>query len=337
MRRRLARLFRRLGQALLIAALVPLLLDVPATPTARPDELLATGAAPGARILVVDGTSSVVAEAGDRSRPTVVLIHGFGGSTFGWRSTMPALAARGWHAVTIDLPGFGLAEKSWTHRYDHAAQARFVLAAMDALQVDRAVIVGHSMGGNVAAWVAALAPQRVVALGLVDAAIVDAPNASDPATKPAAPSVSLGAIALELPPLRRLARVALRSLFTDATFGELLRSAFFVTSAATPATIAGYAAASHVADWDLALLGIVRDAGSNALPRPLAQIATAPTLILWGGSDPWVPPTNGARLHEALPRATYLVLPGVGHVPFEEAPATFADALLGWLDTIGRR
>jgi len=338
MRRQLAKLFRRAVQALLIVALVPLLLDVPATPTTPVEQLLATGAAPRARSIALAGTVSVVAEAGNPTSPALVLIHGFGGSTFGWRAVMAPIAARGWHVIAVDLPGFGLSEKSWALHYDHASQARFVLAMMDALHIDRAVIVGHSMGGNVAAWVEALAPQRVAALGLIDAAIIESPTtAMSPAVSSATPPPSVVSVALAAAPLRRLGRIAIRSLFTGATFGELLRSAFVVKAAASPTTIAGYAAASHVVDWDLALLGIVRDARANALPRPIAAIATQPTLILWGGSDPWVSPANGSALHGSLPGATYVVLPGLGHVPFEEAPDTFIAALAGWLDTLAIR
>jgi pimeloyl-ACP methyl ester carboxylesterase len=200
---------------------------------------------------------------------------------------------------------------------------------MDQLNISDAVIAGHSMGGNVVSWVAALAPERVRGLALIDAAIVP----------PTATPSSAASTALSLPPLRRATRILIRSALTEATFGELLGSAFAVKSAATPETIRGYAAASQLEDWDLALLGIIRDAGANALPAPIGEIVDRagtpiPTLILWGSEDSWVPITAGEVLHEALPAATYVVLPGLGHVPFEEAPAAFTTALQEWLATL---
>ena len=133
--------------------------------------------------------------------------------------------------------------------------------------------------------------------------------------------------------------LAIRSAFSEATFGELLRSAFAVTSAATPETIRGYAAASRLEDWDLALLGIMRDASANALPVPIDGIveradAPIPTLILWGANDSWVPLTAGDALHTALPSAAYVVLPGLGHVPFEEDPEVFIAAVGAWLSEV---
>lgn len=317
---------RRLLQGLLFLALFPFLLDVPAGANASAESLLVTGAAPNATVVTVEGRRTVVATAGRSSDPALVLIHGFGGSTFGWRHVMEPLAASGWYVVALDLPGFGLAEKGWGGAYDHASHARFVLAVMNQMQINLAVLAGHSMGGNVVSWVAALAPERIRALALIDAAIVS------PTVTPS----SAASTALSLPPLRRATRILIRSAFTEATFGELLSSAFAVKSAATPETIRGYAAASQLEDWDLALLGILRDAGANALPATIEEIvahsgAAIPTLILWGSEDSWVPITAGEILHEALPAATYVVLPGLGHVPFEEAPAAFTTAMQEWL------
>lgn len=317
---------RRLLQGLLVLALIPFLLDVPAGADASAESLLATGAAPNATVVTVEGRRTVVATAGRSSDPALVLIHGFGGSTFGWRHVMEPLAASGWYVVALDLPGFGLAEKGWGGAYDHASHARFVLAVMDQMQINQAVLAGHSMGGNVVSWVAALAPERIRALALIDAAIVS------PTVTPSSPAST----ALSLPPLRRATRILIRSAFTEATFGELLSSAFAVKSAATPETIRGYAAASQLEDWDLALLGILRDADANALPAPIEEIvahsgAAIPTLILWGSEDSWVPISASESLRDALPTATYVVLPGLGHVPFEEAPAAFTTALQEWL------
>ena len=320
---------RRLLKGLLVLALIPFLLDVPAGADASAESLLATGAAPNATVVSVEGRRTVVATEGRSSDPALVLIHGFGGSTFGWRHVMEPLAASGWYVVALDLPGFGLAEKGWGGAYDHASHARFVLAVMDQMQINQAVLAGHSMGGNVVSWVAALAPERVRGLALIDAAIVS----------PSAAPASAASTLLSLPPLRRATRILIRSAFTEATFGELLGSAFAVKSAATPETIRGYATASQLEDWDLALLGILRDAGANALPVPIEEIvahngAAIPTLILWGSDDSWVPIAAGEALRAALPSATYVVLPGLGHVPFEEAPAAFTIALQEWLATL---
>ncbi len=105
---------------------------------------------------------------------------------------------------------------------------------------------------------------------------------------------------------------------------------------ATPEMIRGYAAASRLPEWDAALLGVLRDGSRNALTQPIAEIvsragAPIPTLILWGADDGWVPLSAGESLRDALPAARYVVLPGLGHVPFEEDPEAFSQAMQEWL------
>jgi len=326
---------RRFGAALLVVVILlttlPYLVDVPKGADADPAALLATAAAPGARIITADGVQSVVAEAGDPQDPALLLIHGFGGSTYGYRDVMAPLAARGWHVIAIDLPGFGLSEKSWGRDYSHKAHATFALAVLDQLNVDRAVLLGHSMGGNVISWMLALAPERVAGLAYIDAAVAQPKGSANS-------SPSLASALLDVPPVRRVARIVIRSAFTPATFGDLLSSAFAVKSAVTPTLVAGYAASAQLRDWDLALLGIIRDGGKNPLPDALANLSAAagtpPTMILWGNDDSWVPLSSGEVLRADLPDAAWVVLPGIGHVPFEEDAAAFVDAVGGWLDAL---
>jgi len=326
---------RKIGIVLLVVLVslttLPYLVDVPKGADADPTTLLATGAAPGARLITADGVQSVVAEAGDPNDPALLLIHGFGGSTYGYRDVMEPLAARGWRVIAIDLPGFGLSEKSWGRDYSHKAQATFALAVLDELNIDRAVLLGHSMGGNVISWMLTLAPERVAALAYINAAV--AQPQSGVSSSPSA----AGAL-LDVPPIRRIARIVIRTAFSPATFGELLSSAFAVKSAVTPTLVAGYAASSQLRDWDLALLGITRDGAKNALPETIATLSAAagapPTLILWGRDDSWVPLKSGEVLRADLPEAEWVVLPGIGHVPFEEDVPAFIGAVGGWLDTL---
>ena len=326
---------RKIGIALLVVLVglttLPYLVDIPKGADADPATLLATAAAPGARTITADGVQSVIAEAGDPQDPALLLIHGFGGSPFGYRDVMEPLAARGWHVIAIDLPGFGLSEKSWGRDYSHKAQATFALAVLDQLKVDRAVLLGHSMGGNVISWMLALAPERIAGLAYIDAAVVQPKSG-------VSSSPSAAALLLDVPPIRRLTRIVIRNAFSPATFGELLSSAFAVKSAVTPTLVAGYAASSQLRDWDLALLGIIRDSAKNTLPETIANLSavagTPPTLILWGRDDSWVPLASGEVLHADLPDAAWVVLPGIGHVPFEEDAPAFIDAVGGWLDTL---
>jgi pimeloyl-ACP methyl ester carboxylesterase len=274
--------------------------------------------------VTTDGTRSWVQESGRPDDPAVVLLHGFGGSTFSWRLTLPALADAGYRAVALDLRGFGLSDKDGAADHSHRAQAQFVAALMDELAIDDAVVVGHSMGGNVAAHLAIDAPDRLRALVLVDAA-----------TGPAAAGGGGGPLAgalLAIPPVHRWARHAVRALATPEQVTETLRSAYLEPDrVATPEVIEGYLVPQRLPDWDVALLAIVRDSASNGLGERFVGI-DAPTLVIWGDHDSWIPLASGEAIHAALPTSELRVIANSGHLPFEEQPDAFMAALLPFLE-----
>src|SRR5215208_6306350 len=97
--------------------------------------------------------------------PPLVLLHGVGDNAFDWRWVMPALAST--HRVyALDLPGSGGSAKPLTD-YSPAFFTRFVAAFLDTLQIDRATVMGNSLGGLVGLRLALAEPERVTALGLV--------------------------------------------------------------------------------------------------------------------------------------------------------------------------
>src|SRR5207247_10536805 len=99
----------------------------------------------------------------------VVFIHGFGASMYGWRYQLPVVVAAGYRVVVIDNRGFGFSDKP-AHGYTSAAYAHLIVSLLDSLGIASAVLVGHSMGGPIAAEVALAHPDRVRGLVLIDAA-----------------------------------------------------------------------------------------------------------------------------------------------------------------------
>ncbi len=308
---------------LAIVAVGPFLVPLPRTPD-RPAEELAAELGLAGALVEADGTRAWVEDAGPADGPAVVLVHGFGGSTWSWRETVPALADAGYRAIALDLANFGLSDKAWDRDATHARQADLVAAVMAARGIDRATVVGHSMGANVTAWLGARHPGRVERAVLVDAA-----------TGPAAQGGGggpLGAI-VRLPNVRQLGRLVLRALVDESRLAEILRSAYADPARATPAALAGYAAALQTAGWDEALLAIVRDGGSNGLPVPVSEALAVPTLVIWGRDDAWIPLARGEALRDALPGSDWRIIDDAGHLPMEEQPGAFNAVLLAWLES----
>jgi pimeloyl-ACP methyl ester carboxylesterase len=111
------------------------------------------------------GSASMYAEISGVGQP-LILVHGLGGSTRWWARNVSALA-RSWRVYVIDLPGFG---RSRGQRFVLRDAAGLLVSMMDQIGLARTSIVGHSMGGFIAAYAAAQFPQRVDGLVLVDAA-----------------------------------------------------------------------------------------------------------------------------------------------------------------------
>ena len=101
--------------------------------------------------------------------PPLILLHGLAGSARWWSRNIPALS-RSYRVIAIDLPGFGASPRG--HRLDLEGVIDQLAATMDELGIDRASLIGHSMGGLIAGGLAADRPERVDRLILVDAAFL---------------------------------------------------------------------------------------------------------------------------------------------------------------------
>lgn len=247
--------------------------------------------------------------------PRMVLIHGFGTSNTSWAAVAPLFARAGYDTYALDLGGFGLSSKGWEAGYGHPDQADLVAAWMQQLGLDSATVIGHSMGGNVAAHLALRHPRRVEQLVLEAPAILSGLEA--------APR-QLAAL-LRVPPLRWAARQAVRKVVRRSDLSRF--------EASNPQVLR----VLRTADWDQALLAAARDSWANQLaPEQLRAIA-APTLLLWGSADATIPVADSERLQMLLPKAWAVTMAGAGHLPHEEAPQRFAELVLGHEALAGNR
>ena len=248
--------------------------------------------------------------------PAVVLIHGLASSIYTWKDEIPALA-RGHEVVALDLPGFGGSDQPADLAF--ALFPRVVVGLMDELGISRASLVGNSLGGAVAAVVAARHPARVERLVLVDAAGFNLRTADRPALVRLAAQPLAEAFVSRLPVKRLLVTVGLRQVFHDDAKVTEERIDEYLAAASRPGTFAS-----------------LRSLLSSKQLRPeeteeLLHRVTAPTLVVWGGEDAWIPVAHADRFVEAIPRARKVVLPGVGHTPEEEAPEEMVRLLLEFL------
>lgn len=302
---------------LVIAALAGLLVALAWTPDSDPAAMKARyGGSPSTSVTLANGQVVHVRDQGPKEALTLVLLHGSNDSLHAW----DAWAARlkdSFRVVTLDLPGHGLTGPAPDGDYSIEAGMRAVTGVTNALEIDRFVLGGNSMGGHIA-WRYALAnPERLEALILVDAGGVPMPA---------------GAMRSELPIGFRLARMTwiaplLEHLTPRWLIARSLRQSVADPDKVTDAQIDRY--------WNLLRFPGNRVATIKRFALPLVsdeadrldQIAV-PTLIQWGDQDRLVPLDVASVFRERIPASELVIYPGVGHLPMVEAPEqTVADVI----------
>lgn len=280
------------------------------------------------RFLRAAGVEIFVQEAGPAAGTPVVLIHGTGAWSEIWRSTMTELAANGFRAIALDLPPFGYSERPSTPTYGDSAQALRILGVLDALRLTNVVLVGHSFGARPTLEVALVAPSRVTALVLVDAAL----DLHPPPSTPRHPS----AVAKLLAPAAVRNTLVASTLTNPLLTKWLLQLLIANQDAATsdrvqmlqrPFQLEGTTAA--LGNWFVPFL-TSRERSLTTEPARF-QSLSMPALIIWGGSDNITPLDKGRELAALLPNAELRILTKSGHIPVIEDPSAFNRALLAFL------
>lgn len=252
----------------------------------------------------------------------VVLLHGFGASSYTWRHVEPALVAAGHRVITLDLKGFGLSDKPLDDRYSIFDQAALVSVFIEQMQLKDVTLVGHSLGGGVALVLALdkdLAKQkRLSRLVLIDSVAYaqNIPIAFNILRVPV-----LGKLGSHIVPLELQTRVALKlAYFDDSKFDSQ-----DVEEYASPLKDRG---SRH------AMIQTARQILPENLPELSSRYRTikTPTLILWCDHDKVIKPNIGLRLHHELPNSTFEVIGNCGHLPQEEKPEDTIRALQAFLE-----
>jgi pimeloyl-ACP methyl ester carboxylesterase len=313
-----------LGIVLALSALigiVPFLIPVESSGTKTEQEL----ADPDSRFIEINGLTIHYKEIGSGDT-TFILLHGFGASVYSWREVMEPLAQYG-RVIAYDRPAFGLTSRpmagAWEGEspYSLASNAKLVIDLMDALDVEDAVLVGNSAGGTVSVAAALDHPSRIRALILVDPAVGGE----------GAPSMWYRPL-LETPQMRHLGPLLVRSIADSGD--DTIRLAWHDPSKVTDAIIAGYRKPLQAINWESALYEFTI-APRIAINDRLGAI-NLPVLIVTGDDDRIVPTENSIRLKDDIPASSLIVFPACGHVPQEECPDAFMQAVIEFVQGVSK-
>jgi pimeloyl-ACP methyl ester carboxylesterase len=244
----------------------------------------------------------------------LLLAHGFSSSIYTWAEALPLLA-RNHDVVAVDLPGFGGSDIP--ARFDSSASAELLSRVMDALGIERASLAGNSLGGALAAVTAARHPDRVERLVLIDAAGYNFAPADRPPMLRLAGRLPGGVVAAF--PQRPLTRLGLKQVFYD-------------DARVTPEKVEEYLAPMARPGAQAAAHRLLAEGDGFGLPGLLRQVR-APTLVIWGAQDTWIPVRDADRFVRDIPGARKVILDHCGHVPQEERPQEVAQLIIDFLRT----
>jgi pimeloyl-ACP methyl ester carboxylesterase len=268
------------------------------------------------RFIDVDGVRVHYQEAGDKHAPAMVLIHGFASSTLVWSKVFLKLAEVGYRVIALDMLGYGYSAKPRKGEYTIAGQAKLLVRLLDRLGIPRALFVGSSYGGAVAATCALDYPDRVEKLILVGAVNNNRP--------------------LEFTLMR---------LFGSRVFGDIVSPLLIGSRRLLRRRMKGvYDRHSWVLDerrvdarhlplraagTQRAIIRTVRGWDAERISRD-AHLIKQPTLLLWGENDLEIPLADGERLHEEIHGSRLIVFLNCGHIPHEEYPEAFTEVVTGF-------
>jgi pimeloyl-ACP methyl ester carboxylesterase len=274
-------------------------------------------------------------EAGPANGPAVLLLHGFPYDIHSYIDVAPALAAKGYRVIVPHLRGYGTTrflDADTPRSGEQAALGSDVIALMDALKIDRAVLAGYDWGGRAACVVAALWPERCAGLVSVNSYLIqDIAKAGNPL--PAKVERGFWYQFYFTTERGRAGLAANRKDIARVMWPDNSPTWHF-----DEATFERSAAAFENPDYvDVVIhsyrhrLGVAPGYPQYAeLQRRLAALPmiTVPTVTLDGDSDGVVPATDGKGQAALFTRRTHHIVKGVGHNVPQEAPAVFAEAVL---------
>jgi len=250
--------------------------------------------------------------------PALALVHGLLGYSFSWRRVME-LFSRDRQVFAIDMPGSGFSDCSPSLDCRLSSAAHRLLRCLDVLGIGSCDLLGSSYGGTTALMLSTMHPERVRTLTLASPA-----NPWSRTGSKRLALLNLPGINRIFPPVARGVR-PLHALFVRRMYGDRSR--------VTQETLRGYSLPLMREGVFEHAIKIARTwrADMRILQTALPSASGIPTLIVWGNRDRLVDPASAEILSRNFKLSRVVVLPGAGHLPYEECPQEFASTVGAFL------
>ena len=257
-----------------------------------------------------------VIERGDPASPPVVLVHGWGCSAYTFHRNMPALVEAGFRAIAVELKGHGLSDKPLaSEEYTIESLVEHLRDILDALELERPALAGHSLGGSLIYHFASRYPERVRCLGLLS-----------PVGLKGVPLMGLYRFltpAALTPMLRQVKPRVVVKLALTRVYGK--RGHF------TERDVEEYLAPSQFPEFALAMRELLHNYDWNAAVHRQLAAVNLPAVALWGSLDHMMPADGMGIFVRLLPQIVLRAISDAGHIITEETPDEVNEALIALL------
>jgi pimeloyl-ACP methyl ester carboxylesterase len=274
------------------------------------------------KFMQIDGFDVHYKEYGEQNEETLILLHGFGSHTYTWDKVIKDLGEN-YHVIAFDRPSFGLTERvfdSEKNIYSTDYQIDLIKKIMNYKDVEKATLIGNSAGGTISLNFYFRYPELVQNLILVDAAVYiggGSPNFVKPL--------------LYLPQINYLGP-EMTSILLNSNGDDFLKSAFYDNSKVTDEVISEYRRPTLTKGYKRAFWEFIKGSKNYEIVEKLDEIMV-PTLVITGDSDVIVPTEQSIKLSEDIEDSELVILEKTGHLPQEEKPEEFIQAVEIFLKT----
>jgi pimeloyl-ACP methyl ester carboxylesterase len=261
-----------------------------------------------------------VVERGDPASPAVVLVHGWGCSSYTFHRNMPALAEAGFRAIAVDLKGHGLSDKPVASEdYTIDSLIEHLRDILDALELERPALAGHSLGGSLIYHFASRYPGRARCLGLLS---------------------PVGLTGVSLMRLYRFLTPAvltpiLRQVKPRVVVKLALTRAYGKRGHFTARDVEEYVAPSQFPEFAVAMRALLHNYDWRSADHRRLTAVSLPAAGVWGTLDHLMPADGMAMYVGLLPRIVLRAIPDAGHIITEETPDEVNEALIALLRRAG--
>lgn len=267
----------------------------------------------------LSGSEIFVVEKGEGEN--IIFANGIAAPVYTWRKVIPSLS-KNFHIYALDYKGTGFSEKP-KQGYSIDEFSKEILELMKCKKIDKAILVGNSLGGEVSLNFAIRYPEKVKALILIDTAGYQC-------------NKEITALLVRLIRFKAAGKL-IRRLASKRFARKIIKWALYNDDLISKEMVNAYYNPMRTEGAIEAFIQLVKNLSFTEFHYDKVKEITVPTLIIWGSEDKWIPVSDAYKFHRDIKNSKLIILEHCGHAPQEEKPEEVSKLIKEFVEGIGSR